>query len=166
MELVLEYLPRGRLETVKVSWGWQAFFRGTPLALSAAMGRTEQVRLLLESGLDPNETGRGDLSRFCVRKHSFAEEGVPLTPLLAAILFGQEETARLLLSAGAVCDFSRPAHLRVLRQGSAACLELAARLPGVGFEKIPEKTLRDLRLAVFRERKRAAFWAGLEREEP
>ena len=164
MALMMECLPRELLETVNASWGWQLYFRGTPLALAAALGRTEQVRLLLESGLHPDETGRGDASRFFVQRN-FLEDGVPVTPLLAAILFGQEETARLLLDAGAVCDFSRPAHLRVLQQGSAASLDLAARLPGVGFGKIPEQEQETLRFAVSRGGARGAFWACLKAEE-
>lgn len=159
MALMMESLPRELLETVNVSWGWQLCFRGTLLALAAALGRTEQVRLLLENGLCPDETGRGDVSRFFVRRN-FLEDGVPVTPLLAAILFGQEETARLLLDAGAVCDFSHPAHLRVLRQGSAASLDLAARLPGVG--NIPERELEALRFAVSKGGARGAFWACLD----
>lgn len=167
MELMMEHLPGELLKVVEASWDMHLYFRGTPLALAAALGRTEQVRLLLESGLEPDEAGRGDTSRVFVVfvMRSFMEKGVPVTPLLAAILFGQEETARLLLDAGAVCDFSRPAHLRVLRQGSAASLDLAARLPGVGFEKIPEQEVEALRFAVSRGGAAATFWACVEEKE-
>ena len=84
----------------------------------------------------------------------------------AAILLGQEETARLLLDAGAVCDFSRPSQLRVLRQGSEETLRIADVLPGVGFEKIPKAEREALRLAVTQDRRRRAFWAELELEAP
>lgn len=171
MRFLLKHMPDGLQEEVRVCWRagntWNDLlcFRGTPLALSAALGHTEQVRLLLDRGLDPDETGQGNLARFFVRR-GFVEDGFLVTPVLAAILLGQEETARLLLDAGAVCDFSRPSQLRVLRQGSEETLRIAEVLTGVGFEKIPKAEREALRLAVTKDRQRRAFWAELELEAP
>ena len=171
MRFLLQHMPDGIQEEVRVCWRagntWNDLlcFRGTPLALSAALGRTKQVRLLLDRGLDPDEAGQGNLARFFVRR-GFVEDGFLVTPALAAILLGQEETARLLLDAGAVCDFSRPSHLRVLRQGSEETLRLAESLPGVGFEELPEAEREVLRLAVTQDRRRREFWAELEMEAP
>ena len=168
MRFLLKHMPDGLQEEVRVCWRagntWNDLlcFRGTPLALSAALGHTEQVRLLLDRGLDPDETGQGNLARFFVRR-GFVEDGFLVTPVLAAILLGQEETARMLLDAGAVCDFSRPSHLRVLRQGSEETLRLAGRLPGVGFRELPEAEREALRLAVTKDRRRREFWANLEK---
>jgi len=163
LELLLEHLPEQLLKPLRASWGEKFFFRGTPLTFAAALGRTEQVRLLLESGNHPDEAGRGDVSRFFVRASNFVELGVPVTPVLAAILFGQEGTARLLLEHGASCDFSRPEHLRVLLQGSAKTLELAGKLPNVGFEKIPAETLEAMRIMTADRGERTQFWRSLQR---
>ena len=171
MRFLMQHMPDGVQEEVRVCWRagntWNDLlcFRGTPLALSAALGRTKQARLLLDRGLDPDEEGQGNLTRFFVRR-GFVEDGFLVTPVLAAILLGQEETARLLLDAGAVCDFSRPSYLRVLQQGSEETLRLAERLPGVGFEELPEAEREVLRLAVTQDRRRREFWAELEMEAP
>lgn len=165
MGLLLEHLPGRLRQGVQASWGDRLYFRGTPLCLSAALGRMEQVRLLLEAGADPDEADRGGASQFIIRRKDFSADITSVTPLLAAILFGEEETARLLLAHGAVCDFSRPAYRKVLQQGSAASLVLAESLPGVGFEKIPEEELEALRIATGENGARTRFWMSLEAEQ-
>ena len=64
LELLKAYFPEQLQRTVGVKWGERFGFRGTPLTLAAAMGRTEQVRMLLDSGISPDEEGRGAVSRF------------------------------------------------------------------------------------------------------
>lgn len=161
MELMLEHMPDELVRVLRADWGERFFFRGTALTLAAALGRTEQVKLLLDAGVHPDEKGRGDPSRFFVRNSDFSENGFPVTPVLAAILFGQGETAKLLLDAGASCDFSRPEHLKVLTQGSAESLKLAERLPNVGFEKIPAETLDAMRVMTAEQGERTRFWQSL-----
>jgi len=165
MELLMEQLPETLLGTVRASWGERFFFHGTPLALAAAMGRTEQVRLLLDSGLHPDEEGRGDLSRFLTGRSQFSKNGFPVTPVLAAILLGQEEAAKLLLERGAHCDFSRPEHRAVLLRGSAESLRLAEKLSGTGFENIPAEELEAIRIMTAPQGERTLFWNSL-RQRP
>ena len=76
----------------------QLDLRGTPLCVAAAMGRTATVRFLLEERISPDEYGGGVASAVYRR---WDDDPCCVTPLMAAILFGQEETARLLLDAGA-----------------------------------------------------------------
>ena len=165
MELLLEQLPELLRRPIRASWGDQIKFRGTPLTLSAALGRTELVRLLLDAGCDPDERGRGDVSRFELEADNAMDNGIVVTPVLAAILFGQEETTRLLLDAGAHCDFSRSMHRKILYQGSAATLELASRLPNVGFETIPQEELETMRFTVSEGRERSVFWGKIAPNE-
>lgn len=166
MALLLELLPGSLRETVQASWGDGFSARCTPLCLSAALGRAEQVRLLLDAGVHPDEAGRGDVSRFYLERKDYSEDSLAVTPLLAAILFGQEKTARLLLERGAVCDFSRPACRKVLLWGSAATLALAEKLPGVGFGGIPREELEDLRVQLSEQGAQTRFWRDLEAEQP
>ena len=84
-----------------------------------------------------------------------------MTPLLAAILFGQEETARVLLERGAACDFSRFACRKALLWGSAASLALAESLPGVGFQSIPEEELEALHIQTSKDGEQTRFWRRL-----
>lgn len=162
MKLLLEHQPLELRRVLGADWGEKLFFRGTALTLAAAMGRTEQVQLLLAAGFHPDELGRGDVSRFYVRNPDYSENGFPVTPVLAAILFGQEETAKMLLDAGASCDFSRPEHLKVLMQGSFESLKLAERLPDVGFEKIPQEVRKAMRIMTAKQGERTCFWNGLQ----
>ena len=161
MELLLNHLPEKLQSLVRAQWGERFFFRGTPLTLSAAMGRTEQVKLLLDSGIHPDEEGRGDASRFFTKEATFTENGFPVTPVLAAILFGQEETAKLLLERGASCDLGRPEHRAVLLKGSAESLRLAETLSDVGFDRIPEEDLRAMRIMTAGQGERTLFWNSL-----
>ena len=161
MALLMELLPGSLRETVQASWGDGFSFRGTPLCLSAALGRTEQVRLLLDAGVHPDEVGRGDDSRFYMRRKDYSEDSLAVTPLLAAILFGQEETARVLLERGAACDFSRFACRKALLWGSAASLALAESLPGVGFQSIPEEELEALHIQTSEDGEQTRFWRRL-----
>ena len=158
----MAHLPRKQLQSVRAQWGEQLFFQGTPLTLAAALGRTEQVRLLLEQGEHPDEPGRGDESAFHIKKDHFYQDGFPVTPVLAAILFGQEETAKLLLEAGAVCDFSRRSHRRILHKGGMDALRLAESLEGVGFEAVSPQELESIRFAVSPKGARGVFWACLQ----
>lgn len=164
MKVLMEHLPNQLQNLLRADWGERFFFCGTPLTLAAALGRTEQVKLLLESGIHPDEAGRGDRSRFFVRTSDFAEDGFPVTPVLAAILFGQEETARLLLDHGASCDFANLQHRKVLMQGSARTLQLAESLPNVGFEQIPAEAVKALRIMTAEHGERTRFWESLRQQ--
>lgn len=161
MELLMAHLPEKLQNVVRANWGERFFFRGSPLALAAAMGRTEQVKLLLDSGAHPDEEGLGDVSCFFTRQSDFTETGFPVTPVLAAILFGQEETAKILLDRGACCDFNRPEHRAVLMKGSTESLQLAEKLSDVGLETIPKQELEALRIMTSGQGERALFWNSL-----
>ena len=83
-----------------------------------------------------------ELTSFLTSNHEF---GYYLSfGVMAAILCGQEETARLLLDAGAQCDFSKPEFQQLLRMGDKNAFELAARLPGAGFETLTPERLEEL----------------------
>lgn len=165
MDLLQKHLPEKLQGIVRVNWGERFWFRGTALTLAAAMGRTEQVKLLLDSHIHPDEEGRGDSSCFFTRESDFSENRFAVTPVLAAILFGQEETAKLLLERGASCDFSRPEHRMVLMKGSAESLRLANRLPNAGFDKIPAEELEAMRIMTCPQGERTMFWNSL-RQQP
>lgn len=142
LRLMMKYLPEKLNKSYFLSLsGTQFHLMGTPLCLAAAMGQASFVKLLLDTGLQPDEQGRG-VGSAIVR---FGYSQRCLTPLMAAILFGQEETARLLLDAGAQCDFSKPEFQLLLRMGNDDAYELAARLPGVGFEKLTPEQLDALK---------------------
>ena len=81
--------------------------------------------------------------------------------MLAAILFGQEETAKLLLERGAYCDFRCLEHRAVLMKGSTESLQLAEKLSDVGFETIPKQELEALRIMTSGQGERALFWNSL-----
>jgi ankyrin repeat protein len=161
MELLMAHLPEKLQNVVRANWEERFFFRGSPLVLAAAMGRTEQVKLLLDSGVHPDEEGLGDVSCFFTRQFDFIETGFHVTPVLSAILFGQEETAKLLLERGAYCDFRCPEHRAVLIKGSAESLRLAETLSDVGFEMIPTQELEALRIMTSGQGERALFWNSL-----
>lgn len=142
LRLMMKYLPEKLDKSYFLSLsGTQFQLMGTPLCLAAAMGQTAFVKLLLDTGLQPDEQGRGVVS--AIARWGYSQRC--LTPLMAAILFGQEETARLLLGAGAQCDFSKPEYQLLLRMGNEDAYELAARLPGVGFEKLTPEQLDALK---------------------
>lgn len=135
LELMLRSMPDVLDRRFRVDFGDRTLLdlEGTPLTVAAATGRVEQVRFLLDSGLEPDETGRGVMSSL----RWFGSGVIPVTPVMAAIYYGEEETAKLLLEAGAVCDFSRPHFRKLLERGDERTLELAEKLPNVGFESIP-----------------------------
>jgi len=137
LELMLRYMPETLEQRFHVEFGNRALLdlEGTPLTIAAAAGRCEQVRLLLNAGLDPDETGRGLLSSL----QWFGSDAFPITPVMAAIYYGEEETARLLLEAGAVCDFSRPLFQRLVERGNKRTLEVAKALPDTGSECLPQE---------------------------
>ena len=60
---------------------------------------------------------------------------------MAAIYYGEEETALQLLNAGAVCVFSQPCFREILRRGDERTLETAKKLPNVNFGSIPQEWL-------------------------
>ena len=138
---LLRYMPEQLNDFVRVSFdrGPLQVLWGTPLCIAAATGQTEKVKLLLDAGIHPDELGKDVVSYCCYDEDVDEDPDNPLflTPVLAAILFGEEETARLMLNAGAVCDFSRPRHREILTYGDTQTYELAKRLPGVGLEKMP-----------------------------
>ena len=165
LRLMMKYWPMGTNSHVRANWSDRFYFRGTPLTLAAALGREEQVRLLLDAGLHPDELGRGDCSRFFMKYPDYTEYSFSVTPFLAAILFGQEKIAGLLLERGATCDFSRPEYRNVLLYGSAESLALAEKLIDVGFEKIPQEELSAIRVMTAEHGERTCFWQGL-RQKP
>ena len=165
MALLLEQMPHLLRKRMDISWGEHLDFRGTALCLSAALGRTEQVRLLLENGAHPDDVGRGDFSQLILGNLTRLDRFLPVTPVLAAILFGREETARLLLERGAVCDFTRPAHRRVLLWGNGDTLALAERLPNVGFAQLPAEEREALRVHVAEGGAQDRFWKSLQAGE-
>ena len=69
----------------------------------------------------------------------------PVTPVMAAIYYGETETAQLLLDAGAVCDFSRPEFRTLLQHGNEETWKTASALPGVGFESLSPQEISDLK---------------------
>ena len=71
--------------------------RGSLLCLAAAAGRTEQVKLLLDRGADPNEDEL--FLRSCLYGPNFPK-GI-VTPLAMAERMGHEDTAAVLRSRGA-----------------------------------------------------------------
>ena len=73
---------------------------GNPLCAAAAAGRTEQVRLLLDAGYDPNEADMPSRSTYNDGM-GFGETRV-VTPLYMALEKGHSETARLLRERGGV----------------------------------------------------------------
>ena len=142
LRLMMKYLPEKLDKNYFLSvTGTRFYLMGTPLCLAAAMGQTGFVKLLLDTGLRPDERGRGVVST--IARPGFMQRC--LTPVMAAILCGQEETARLLLDAGAQCDFSKPEFQQLLRMGDKNAFELAARLPGVGFETLTPERLEELK---------------------
>jgi ankyrin repeat protein len=76
-------------------WGWHRESGQTPLTAAAQYGRVEAVRLLLESGADPN-------------LRDFGSDHPQDTPLSTAARHGQLEACRVLLEAGA--DPNVPTH--------------------------------------------------------
>ena len=72
---------------------------GTLLCLAAAAGRTDQVRELLERGVDPNENDAPQRSVFMSEPHSF---DTVVTPLYMARKYGHRETAKLLERNGGI----------------------------------------------------------------
>ena len=140
LEILLEEDRKNLWKTMDIRISDHPLFdriEGTPMTVAAALGKTEQIKILLKNGYDPNETGMGTLSLMCYHSTHLGRAGVAVTPLLAAVLMGEEEAAKILLEAGARLELSEPACLRVLMAaGSAAALELIAHLPGGGYEKL------------------------------
>ena len=136
LRLMMKYMP----ETLELQYILSfkdsgQDLKGTPLCLAAAMGRTALVKLLLDAGISPNERGRGVVSAVRWRDGGAVQFVSPVTlvtPVTAAILWGREETARLLLDAGAECDFSGPEFQQLLELGGEKPRALAARLFGTG----------------------------------
>lgn len=133
LRLLMEHQPACLRRTYRMLYCTGSLFAlvGSPLCLAAATGRTGLVRLLLDSGIHPDERGLGMVS-YCEGRN-LLHCGV--TPVMAAILYGREDTARMLLEAGAQCDFSRPEFHKLLKMGDEQTAALAARLPGTGFDR-------------------------------
>lgn len=142
-ELLLRYMSEVLDKRFHVEFGDHGLLNleGSLLTIAAATGRTEQVQFLLNTGLEPDETGRGNLSSL----RWFGNGVIPVTPVMAAIYYGEEETAKLLLEAGAVCDFSKPHFRKLLERGDEATMELAKKLPNVNFESISQEWLESLK---------------------
>ena len=107
-EIVDRYgTERSRRTLVWLSWNKEGnvfsrngVLNGTMLCAAAAAGRTEQVRILLERGLDPNEQDAGFRSVYA-QGGPFGESRI-VTPLYMALEKGHEETARLLREHGGI----------------------------------------------------------------
>lgn len=80
------------------SFGARESLNGSMLCAAAAAGRTEQVRLLLDRGFDPNEADMAWRSTYS-NGGTFSESLV-VTPLYMALEKGHYETARLLRERG------------------------------------------------------------------
>ena len=115
----------GMLQADVLGGGAMRAISGPPLAVAAAAGRTENVRTLLALEPQPDAC--------CCA--TIAQENVPCTPFLLALWFGREETARALLDAGAACALDRGAANRFFRAMPPEGRALAARLPGIGYER-------------------------------
>lgn len=142
LRLLMQYMPEKLENRYRMEFHDHTLLdlEGTPLALAAATGRTDLVRFFLNSGLDPDETGRGCISTL----RWFGNDALHVTPIMAAIYYGEEETAKLLLEAGAACDFSKPLFRKLLERGNEQTRELAAKLPNVNFESITPEWLESL----------------------
>ena len=68
-----------------------------------------------------------------------------LTPLTAAILFGNEAAARVLMEAGEICDYSLPLHFETLRAATNETVELIERLGNTGWEKLSDEQRKHVR---------------------
>ena len=79
---------------------------GTGLCIAAFAGQQQTVETLLKLGAEAEEQHMGmpGLLRF-----SGGAQELPVTPLLAALVRGRWETARLLLDYGAICDLGQAA---------------------------------------------------------
>lgn len=139
LRLMMRYMPEKLYQKYSVDFCDRTLLNlsGTPLALAAATGRTELVQMLLSAGIHPDEEGQGVISAL----RWFNSDVVAVTPVMAAIYYGEEETALQLLNAGAVCDFSQPCFREILRRGDERTLETAKKLPNVNFESIPQEWL-------------------------
>lgn len=100
-ELLRALLESGKdpRQRARLSWtlGVESM-TGTMLCLAAAAGRTEQARLLLDAGIDPNEDDVPERSVY--RENELFGETRVVTPLYMALSRGQYETAALLRSRG------------------------------------------------------------------
>lgn len=86
-------------ERKTVNWhGTDELLNGTPLCMAAAAGRTEQVKMLLELGLDPNEDDVPQRSVYC-EDELFGTPQV-VTPLYMALEKGHIKAAELLRARG------------------------------------------------------------------
>ena len=161
LAILLEKMPHMLYDTIRASWN-DKFFRGSALSFCAAMGKTEHIKLLLEKGCDPNEIGSGHECRFFARRKDFSDESIMLTPLLTAVLFGEEEAARVLMEQGASCDLSKKAQLKVLFMGSAESFALAKKLSLPGVESISIDDLAGIRISTAPNGSRTKFWEEIK----
>lgn len=126
-KVVMEHMPQKLLCRYEVKFDemFAPELLGTPLCLAAATGRTGTVKLLLDSGIHPDELGRGECSILAGYMRSIA-----VTPLMAALYYGEEETAKLLYERGAVCDTGGVCFSQLLMVGGQELLERTERLLG------------------------------------
>lgn len=120
----------------------QHCFQGTALVLASIFGRTEQIKLLLEQRENAVGPENGRISVLCINDKPGNE--VFLTPLTAAILFGNEKAARVLMEAGEICDYSCPLHFETLHAATNETVELIERLGNTGWEKLAEEQRKNV----------------------
>ena len=139
LQLLLQYMPEmaNRCYALDFRDSDLMNLEGSLLTLAAATGQVELVKVLLDAGLDPDETGHGCVSSL----RSIGHMPLPVTPVMAAIYYGEEETAKLLLEHGAKCDCNKPLFRRLIECGNEKMLQVVSNLPNMGFEQIPTEWL-------------------------
>ena len=134
----------------------QHYFQGTALVLASVFGRTEQIRILLEREVNVSDRRNGRTSIIRIRDDVTNE--VILTPLTAAILFGNEAAARLLMEAGETCDYTCLRYYDTLRVATNETVELIERLGNTGWEKLTEEQRKEIRvMAAYASRKNSGI---------
>lgn len=107
-------------------------FKGPPLALAAATGREDSVRFLLSIRPNADACCR---AWFAEPEELLNTKSVVCTPLMLALWFEREETAKILLEAGANRDLSAQPYQTFMRAAPSGARKLAEKL-GIIFGEI------------------------------